>query len=142
MEKLSTLPPKQEFEDLVGEALNALVEENMDWCNVVAGAWLNKHEIGVIQINYGYKKGADRYRALLSYLSTDKAIYNMYPAANLLKKYAITVHIHSGFKKIKTRNLGPGLKGGNPDMKGDFTVVDCRTLTGEGKENCRLLLEE
>ena len=24
-------------------------------------------------------------------------------------------------------------------MKGDFTVVDCRTLTGEGKENCRLL---
>ena len=46
-----TLPPKQEFENLVGEALNALVDENMDWCNVVAGAWFNKHEIGFIQIN-------------------------------------------------------------------------------------------
>ena len=24
-------------------------------------------------------------------------------------------------------------------MTGDFTIVDCRTLTKEGKENCRLL---
>ena len=57
----------------------------------------------------------------------------------MLKKYAISVHIHSGFKMIETKLLGPGLKGGNPDMKGDFEVVDCRTLTGEGKESCRLL---
>ena len=35
--------------------------------------------------------------------------------------------------------LGPGLKGGNPDMKGDFTVVDSRALTDEGKEDCRLI---
>ena len=35
--------------------------------------------------------------------------------------------------------LGPGLKGGNPDIKENFKIVDCRTLTVEGKVNCRLL---
>ena len=103
------LPSRQNFDDLVGEALNALVDEDMNWCNVVAGAWFNRHEIGVIQINYGYRAGAERFRQLLTYLSTEEIIYNTYPAANLLKKYAITVHIHSGFRKIKTRNLGPCL---------------------------------
>ena len=134
-----TLPNRQTFEDRVGEAINTLVSENMGWCNVVEESWFNRHEFGVVVLNYGYPEGADRFRAILNSKSTSQVVYNLYPGADMLKKYAISVHVHSGYKMIETKLLGPGLKGGNPDMKGDFEVVDCRTLTGEGKENCRLL---
>ena len=111
----------------------------MGWCNVVEDSWFNRHDFGVVILNYGYPEGADRFRAIVNENSTSQVIYNLYPGADMLKKYAISVHIHSEYKMIETKLLGPGLKGGNPDMKGDFEIVDCRTLTGEGKENCRLL---
>ena len=56
-----------------------------------------------------------------------------------MKKYAVTVFFHSGYKKFRANQLGPGLKGGSQDMQGDFTIVDCRTLVGDGRQHCRLL---
>ena len=51
----------------------------------------------------------------------------------------MTVFFHSGYKKYRTDQLGPGLKGGSPDINGDLTVVDCRALQGDGHQHCRLL---
>ena len=134
-----TLPDKQTFEDCVCEAINAIVSENLGWCNMVEDTWFNRHQIGVVELNYGYPEGANRFRDDIHHKSTREVIYNLYPGADMLIKYAITVHVHSGLKKVATKLLGPGLKMGNPEIKGDFEVVDCRTLVGEGKENCRLL---
>ena len=86
-----TLPNRQTFEDRVGEAINIMVKENMEWCNVVEESWFNKHEFGVVVLNYGYPEGADRIRAIINEKSTSQVIYNLYPGADMLKKYAISV---------------------------------------------------
>ena len=74
----------------------------------------------MIVLNYGYPEGADRFREIIHAKSTSHVIYDLYPGADMLKKYAISVHIHSGYKQIETKLLGAGLKGGNPDMKRGF----------------------
>ena len=71
--------------------------------------------------------------------STRTTTYATYPAVDIFKRYAITVFIHPGLKKVPTEMLGMMLKGNNPDLRGTFTVVNCRTFTAEGKENCRVL---
>ena len=101
--------------------------------------FITRHGICVIILDYGYLEGCERFRSNILALSPDKIEYNTYPAADLLKKYAVTVFFHPGFKRYPLDMLGPGLKGGNPDMKGDFTIVDSHALTEEGKEDCRLL---
>ena len=34
-----TLPNRQTFEDRIGEAINIMIKENMEWCNVVEESW-------------------------------------------------------------------------------------------------------
>ena len=93
----------------------------------------------MVALNYGYPEGKDIFRSHVTSLSTNQISYDTYPAADMIKKYAVTVFFDSGFKKYRTDQLGPGLKGGSPDIMGDFTIVDCRTLHGDGHQHCRLL---
>ena len=111
----------------------------MDWCNMVARQYITKHGICMIAANYGYPDGAELFRSNIAAQSDNTTIYNTYPAADLLKKYAVTVFFHSGFRKFKSTQLSPGLKGGRLDVKGDFKIVDRRTLVGDGRQHCRLL---
>ena len=108
----------------------------MDWCNVVSRRYTTKHGISVVAINYGYPDGAELFRSNICALSNNTTMFNTFPAADLLRKYAVTVFFHCGFKKFKAHQLGPGLKGGSPDLKGDFKIIDCRTLVGDGRQQC------
>ena len=121
------------------DAITLTCCENPKWCNMVHTDFITRHGICVIILDYGYLEGCERFRSNILALSPDKIEYNTYPAADLLKKYAVTVFFHPGFKRYPLDMLGPGLKGGNPDMKGDFTIVDSHALTEEGKEDSRLL---
>ena len=44
-----------------------------------------------------------------------------------------------GLEFLPSVKIGPLLKKCNPEIKGTFTVVDCRTLTEEGKAGCRIV---
>ena len=82
-----TLPDKQTFEDCVGDAINLIVSENLGWCNVVEDTWFNRHQIGVIVLNYGYPDGANRFRDAIHHKSTSEVIYNLYPGADMSVSY-------------------------------------------------------
>ena len=108
--------------------------------SVLVSAEVNKSGVGTICLHYGYSEAAEKYRALISLYSTSTTTYVTYPAVNIFKRYVITIFIHHGLKKVHTEMLGILLKGGNPELKGMFMVIDCRTLTADGKENCKVLL--
>ena len=122
------VPAYQTFKDLIVDAIMLTVREEPAWCNVVHSDFMTKHGIAVVVLDYGYPEGAERFRSNVIALSPSNIEYNTYPAADLLKKYAVTVFFHQGFKRYPLELLGPGLKGGNADMKGDFTVVDSSCL--------------
>ena len=134
-----SLPTEQVFREVVNRALTNTVSIDMGWCNVITRRGVNRLGIGIIQINYGYPDAAAIFRDRLAGQSTDMVSYNTYPAVDILKKYGITVFFHAGFKGIPTHLLGGGLKGGNPDMKGDIKIVESRTLKFEDREECRPL---
>ena len=134
-----SLPSEQVFREIVNKALTNTVSIEMGWCNVVTRRGVNRQAIGIIQINYGYQVAAEVFRDSISGQSTEMVEYNTYPAVDILKKYGVTVFFHSGYKGIPTHLLGGGLKGGNPDMRGDFEVVESRTLKFEDREECRLV---
>ena len=134
-----SLPSEQVFREIVNKALTNTVSIEMGWCNVVTRRGVNRQGIGIIQINYGYQVEAEVFRDSISGQSTEMVEYNTYPAVDILKKYGVTVFFHSGYKGIPTHLLGGGLKGGNPDMSGDFEVVESRTLKFEDREECRLV---
>ena len=79
--------------------MNTLVKENLGWSNVVEDSWFNRLEIGVIILNCGYPEGTDRFSKVIHAKSTS----HLYPDADMLKKYVVTVHIHSGYKMIETK---------------------------------------
>ena len=58
---------------------------------------------------------------------------------DIVKANGISIYLHSGFAPIEVKNIDLGLKGSNPDMRGSFKIVDCRTLTAEGREGCRVI---
>ena len=89
-------------------------------------------------VKYGYPDGAEIFRSNITQLLTSSVFYNTYLTADLLKKYAVTVFFHSGYKCYRANQLGPGLKKGSPDMRSDFKIVDC-TLVGDGRQHFRLL---
>ena len=134
-----SLPTEEMFRPIVNIAITNMVTINMEWCNVVKRSFINREGLPIITINYGFPNGAAVFRDSISGQSTDDITYNTYPAMDMIKKYGITVFIHPGYKGIPNHLLGRGLKGGSSDMKGDFEVVDCRTLKQEGKEECRIL---
>ena len=94
------------FEDTIAEALSQTVEINMDWCNVVSRRYITKHGICVVAINYGYPEGAELFRSNICAQSDAKTMFNTYPAADLLKKYAVTVFFHSASKEEVTTSKG------------------------------------
>ena len=134
-----SLPKEDEFCSIVNNAIVNMVTINMGWCNVVERSGVTKAGLGLMKLNYGYPDGVAVFRDSIYGQSTNDITYKTYPAADLIKKYGISVFIHQGYKGIPNHLLGGGLKGGNADMVGDFEVVDSRTLRQEGKEDCRLL---
>ena len=134
-----TLPDSDTFRCIVNTAITNMVTINMGWCNVVMRSGVTKAGLGLLQLNYGYPDGLAVFRDSVQGQSTDHVTYNLYPAVDLIKKYGVSVFIHPGYKGIPNVLFGGGLKGGNPDMKGDFEVVDSTTLKQEGKEDCRIL---
>ena len=111
----------------------------MDWCRVVKRSVITKDGLPLLTLNYGYPDGVDIFRDSIAGQSNSMVTYNTYPSVDLIRKYGITVFIHSEFRGIAPDLLASGLKGGSDDMAGDFEVVDCRSLTQEGKEECRIL---
>ena len=93
------LPSSEIFEDLIAEALSKTVDMKMDWCNEVSKRYVTKYGICVIAINYGYPDGAELFKSNITDLSNKSYLYNTYLAADLLRKYAVTVFFHSGFKR-------------------------------------------
>ena len=87
----------------------------------------------------GYPEGAETMRRIIEQMSTPMVSYNTYPAVDLIKRHAVTVFVHDGYDGIPTDLLGPSLKMANPDMHGDFEVIDSRTLKIKGRKDCRLL---
>ena len=134
-----SFPKEEEFRQVINTAIVNTVTINMGWCNVVERSGVTKAGLGMIKLNYGYPDGVAVFRDSVTGQSTNEVTYNTYPAVDFIKKYGISVFIHQGYKGIPNRLLGGGLKGGNPDMVGDFEVVDSRTLRQEGKEDCRVL---
>ena len=61
---------------------------------------------------------------------------NTYPLANLPIFLTLST---TGLEFLPSAKLGPLLKKCNPEIKGTFTIVDCRTLTEEGKTGCRII---
>ena len=53
--------------------------------------------------------------------------------------YYLTCPSSSGLTFLPAQKLGSILKKCNADIKGTFTIVDCRTLTEAGKEGCRII---
>ena len=134
-----SLPTEETFRPLINTAIVNTVSINMDWCRVVKRSIITKEGLPLLTLNYGYPDGVDIFRDCISGQSTPQVTYNTYPSVDLIRKYGITVFIHAGFKGIPPAILARGLKGGSDDMKGDFEVVECRTLKQEGKEDCRIL---
>ena len=134
-----SLPSEEVFKAIVNKAITALLRTNIAWCNVCSNNGVNKLGIGVIQLNYGYPEGAETMRRIIEQMSTPMVSYNTYPAVDLIKRHAVTVFVHDGYDGIPTDLLGPSLKMANPDMHGDFEVIDSRTLKIEGRKDCRLL---
>ena len=70
----------------------------MRWCNVVERSGIMKAGLGLIKLNYGYHDGVAVFRDSVTGQSTKDVTYNTYPAADLIKKYGISVFIHQGYK--------------------------------------------
>ena len=90
-------------------------------------------------LDYGNKRAAEVFRELVSEQSTNEVKYQTYSTGDMMKKYAITAFIHAGLNKLPSAKIGSTIKLCNPDIKGSFTVVDCRTLKEAGKEGCRVI---
>lgn len=134
-----TFPDQDMFRLIINKAITNMVTIDMGWCNVVMKSGVTKAGLGMVQLNYGYPDGAVVFRDSVHGQSTEQVTYNLYPAVDLIKKYGVSIFIHAGYKGIPNVLFGGGLRGGNPDMNGDFEVVDSTTLKQEGKEDCRLL---
>ena len=116
-----------------------LITISEQWATVVEYAEVNRGGIGIITLNYGYKLAEEKFRELIVGLSTDDVTYQTYPTGDLMKKYAITAFIHSGLNMLPSSKIGKTIKMCNPDIKGSFTIVDCKTLKEAGKEGCRIV---
>ena len=134
-----SIPDKATFDEVTGTAAVKLLDISSNWVNVVEYAEVNRGGIGVIILNYGNKRAAEAFRELVSEQSTDEVKYQTYPTGDMMKKYAITAFIHGGLNKLPSAKIGSTIKLCNPDIKGSFTVVDCRTLREAGKEGCRVI---
>ena len=134
-----SIPNKETFDDITGTAAIKLLEVSRTWVNVVEYAEVNRGGVGVIILNYGNKRAVDTFRELVVQQSTDEVAYQTYPTGDMMRKYAITAFIHAGLNKLPSAKLGSTIKMCNPDIKGSFTVVDCRTLREAGKEGCRVI---
>ena len=78
-------------------------------------------------------------RDLIVRQSTEENAYQTYPVGDLMKRYAVTAFIHAGLNFVQTIQLGLLLKKCNPEIRGTFTIIDCRTLSEAGKEGCRII---
>ena len=134
-----SIPTKETFDDITGTAAIKLLEVSRTWVNVVEYAEVNRGGVGIIILNYGNRRAADTFRELVVQQSTDEVTYQTYPTGDMMRKYAITAFIHAGLNKLPSAKIGPTIKLCNPDIKGSFTVVDCRTLREAGKEGCRVI---
>ena len=63
-----------------------------------------------------------------------------YPLSSKEKTTNINLPIYStDFEFLPSAKIGSIIKKCNPDIKGTFTIVDCRTLTEVGKTGCRIV---
>ena len=106
---------------------------------LVKGAPFNQYGIGVFRLNYGDKEGCELFRNLIRTRSDATTQYETWPACDIIKANGISMHLHAGFQPIEVKKIGISLKGSNPDIRGSFKLVDCRTLTAEGREGCRVV---
>ena len=134
-----SIPDKNTFDGIMDAVALKLLEINDNWVNTIEWAEVGRNGIGVVVLNYGNTKAADTVRDLIVRQSTDEASYQTYPVGDLMKRYAVTAFIHAGLNFLPSIKIGPLLKKCNPDIRGTFTIIDCRTLSDAGKEGCRVI---
>ena len=137
--KYLALPSPEVFEEVTGSCNAALLQENLDWCNVLEHAEVSKTGIGYITLNYGSHKAAERYRELIISCSTPSVRFATYPTTNVMKRYAITAFLHQGLRHIPSKMIAQVFKGCNPDIKGSFTLVDCQTIIEGDRKGARIV---
>ena len=138
-QKGMSIPDKATFDQVAGTAAVKLLDICAEWVNIVEHAEVNRGGIGIIILNLGIRRAVDSYRDLIVKQSTDRVAYQTYPTGDLMKKYAITAFIHAGLNLLPSSKIGSTIKLCNPDIRGSFTVVDCRTPKEAGKEGCRII---
>ena len=134
-----SLPNHETFIRIIAQATNDLINQKPDWMMLVKGARFNQYGVGVFRLNYGDKEECELFRNLIRTRSDAHTQYETWPACDIIKANGISMYLHAGFQPIEVKNIGISLKGSNPDMKGSFKLVDCRTLTAEGREGCRVV---
>ena len=72
--KYLALPTPAVFDEVTGSCIAALIEENANWCNVLESAETSRTGVGIITLNYGSLKAAERYRELIISCSTDNVL--------------------------------------------------------------------
>ena len=105
------MPKKFVFDEVTGSCGAALIVENPNWCNTLESAEMNRAGVGIITLNYGDYKAAERYRELIVSCSSDAITFATYPATEVLKRYAITAFIHQGLRHIPSKMLAQVFKG-------------------------------
>ena len=133
------LPTQAVFDEVTGSCNAALIEENTNWCNVLEGAETSRTGVGIITLNYGSLKAAERFRALIVSCSTATVRFATYPVTNVMRRYAITAFLHQGLKHIPSKLIAQVFKGCNPDLKGSFTIVDCQTIVEGDRAGARIV---
>ena len=77
------LPKKFVFDEVTGSCGAALIVENPNWCNILESAEMNRAGVGIITLNYGDFKAAERYRELIVSCSSEAITFATYPACLL-----------------------------------------------------------
>ena len=134
-----SLPTHEVFCRVIAQATNDLINQKPEWMRIVKGAKFNQYGIGVFRLNYGNKEGCEMFRNLIRTRSDHLNQFETWPACDIIKANGISIYLHAGFLPIHVKNIGISLKGCNPDMRGSFKLIDCRTLTAEGRQGCRVI---
>lgn len=134
-----SLPNHEVFCRIIAQAINDLINQKPEWMRLVKGAKFNQFGIGVFRLKYGDKEGCEMFRNLIRTRSTHTEQFETWPACDIIRANGISIYLHAGFQPIHVKNIGISLKGCNPDMEGSFKLVNCRTLTAEGRQECQVI---